>query len=231
MVPLGTIRPRPYRRRNSSRSTARRRVTSSCSRTARMPSPPPKASPALKKIPNSARRLIGCGGWSGPVAGWSSGGGRRRRRPGHHRRRAWSGVRLPAGDAGVGAVAVCGAVGQPAGWDDVRPHHVVVPVFQQVAVVHVAAGEAVKAVGMRTWNAETDSPSTPPPFTCRQPGLRRLGVIVAHGSSAHRQRPHRLPPPGGSPGGYGSHLGHLAAMGQAARVVVAASNTACEAAQ
>jgi Integrase core domain len=88
-------------------------------------------------------------------------------------------------------VAVCGAVGQPAGQDDVRPQHVVVPVFQQVAVVQVAAGEAVKAVGMRTWYAETDSPSTPPPFTRRQPGRRRLGVIVTHGSSAHALRQSR----------------------------------------
>jgi hypothetical protein len=53
----------------------------------------------------------------------------------------------------------------------------VVPVFQQVAVVHVAAGEAVKALGMRTWKAETDSPSTPPPFTRRQPALRRLASL------------------------------------------------------
>ena len=58
-----------------------------------------------------------------------------------------------------------------------------VPVLQQVAVVHVAAGKAVKAVWMRTWNAETDSPSTPPPFTRRQPGLRRLEVIVVAGGS------------------------------------------------
>jgi hypothetical protein len=56
------------------------------------------------------------------------------------------------------------------------------------------------------------------------------GVIAAW-HEHHRERPHRLPPGGGRPGGHGGDVGGRAAMGQAARMVVAASNSACEAAQ
>jgi hypothetical protein len=46
-----------------------------------------------------------------------------------------------------------------------------------------------------------------------------LGLWDEH----HRQRPYRLPSPGGGAGGHDGHLGHPAALGQAPRLVVTAT--------
>jgi hypothetical protein len=118
-----------------------------CSSTARMPRPPPKASPALRKIPNSTRLVIGPAepAWSaGRLIGWSS-----------PSPLSVGMVRLPAAARSARPVAgSCDARGQAGRLQDELPHHVVVSVFQQTAMVRVGPAEPSK-LASRPWSGSS----------------------------------------------------------------------------